>query len=73
MASAITEVIIVDGGIVIHQVLFLFTQSRGRAECRNLLIIPQPGYAEAYSQKSGWKHARHSEPYEARSNSDLGF
>ena len=70
-AAAHNEVIIIDGEIVITG-SFPFTRAAEEQNAENLLIIRNRAMAETYI-KNWLEHSRHSEPYEAKAKSDLGF
>jgi len=70
-AAAHNEVIIIDAEIVITG-SFPFTKAAEEQNAENLLIIRNRAVAETYI-KNYVEHSRHSEPYEAKTKSDLGF
>ena len=51
---------------------FPFTKAAEEQNAENLLIIRNRAVAETYI-KNYLEHSRHSEPYEAKTKSNLGF
>jgi phosphatidylserine/phosphatidylglycerophosphate/cardiolipin synthase-like enzyme len=70
-AAARNEVIIIDAETVITG-SFPFTKAAEEQNAENLLIIRNRAIAETYI-KNYLEHSRHSEPYAAKTKTDLGF
>ena len=70
-AAARNEVIIIDAEIVITG-SFPYTKTAEEQNAENLLIIRNRAVAETYI-KNYMEHSRHSEPYPAKTKTDLSF